>query len=114
MFLKIFLLDISHMCFFLEQNLETIPRLKDTIQEKEDQIQEQHKQLEDRIAQLTELVSLQPEQHMQHRDRQASLESQLREKDEAQDKMSRSTKSWLLYFTLAEAIVLVAVMLCRR
>ena len=31
--------------------------------------------------------------------------------DETHDKMSRSTKSWLLYFTLLEAVVLVAVSL---
>ncbi|KAL1510279.1 hypothetical protein AB1Y20_006601 [Prymnesium parvum] len=39
------------------------------------------------------------------------LQDQLRDQDEAHDKMSRSTKSWLLYFTMLEAIVLVAVSL---
>ena len=38
--------------------------------------------MEDSIAQLTELVSRQSEQHKQHRGRQASLDRQLREKDE--------------------------------
>ena len=36
------------------------------------------------------------------------LQDQMREQDEAQSKMTRSTRSWLLYFTLIEAIVLVA------
>ena len=36
------------------------------------------------------------------------LQDQMREQDEAQSKMTRSTRSWLLYFTLIEALVLVA------
>lgn len=36
------------------------------------------------------------------------LQDQMREQDEAQSKMTRSTRSWLLYFTLIEAVVLVA------
>ena len=36
------------------------------------------------------------------------LQDQMREQDEAQSKMTRSTRSWLLYFTLLEAFVLVA------
>lgn len=35
------------------------------------------------------------------------LQDQMREQDEAQSKMTRSTRSWLLYFTLIEAFVLV-------
>ena len=37
------------------------------------------------------------------------LQDQMREQDEQQSKMTRSTRSWLLYFTLIEAIVLVGV-----
>lgn len=37
------------------------------------------------------------------------LQDQMREQDEAQSKMTRSTRSWLLYFTLIEAVVLVGV-----
>ena len=36
------------------------------------------------------------------------LQDQMREQDDAQSKMTRSTRSWLLYFTLLEAVVLVA------
>ena len=37
------------------------------------------------------------------------LQDQMREQDEAQAKMTRSTRTWLLYFTLIEATVLVGV-----
>ena len=37
------------------------------------------------------------------------LQDQMREQDEAQSKMTRSTRSWLLYFTLLEAVILVGV-----
>ena len=37
------------------------------------------------------------------------LQDQMREQDEAQSKMTRSTRSWLIYFTLIEAMVLVGV-----
>lgn len=37
------------------------------------------------------------------------LQDQIREQDEAQATMTRSTRAWLLYFTLFEAMVLVGV-----
>jgi len=37
------------------------------------------------------------------------LQDQMREQDEAQAKMTRSTRSWLLYFTLLEALILIGV-----
>ena len=37
------------------------------------------------------------------------LQDQMREQDEAQSKMTRSTRSWLLYFTLLEALILIGV-----
>ena len=37
------------------------------------------------------------------------LQDQMREQDEAQAKMTQSTRTWLLYFTLIEATVLVGV-----
>ena len=37
------------------------------------------------------------------------LQDEIRDQDEAQSKMTRSTRSWLLYFTLIEATVLVGV-----
>ena len=35
------------------------------------------------------------------------LQDQMREQDEAQSKMTKSTRTWLLYFTMIEAMVLV-------
>mmetsp|Transcript_65823 Transcript_65823/g.130471 ORF Transcript_65823/g.130471 Transcript_65823/m.130471 type:complete len:198 (-) Transcript_65823:244-837(-) len=37
------------------------------------------------------------------------LQDQMREQDEAQSKMTRSTRSWLLWFTVIEAVVLLTV-----
>ena len=37
------------------------------------------------------------------------LQDQMREQDETQAKMTTSTRKWLLYFTLIEAVVLVGV-----